>query len=91
MNPPVTVILLTFNTRALTLSCLAAFADEAQRLQWQIIVVDNGSTDGTAEAVRAAFPQADVVYFLQNRGFAVGNNLGIERARGRCFCSSTAM
>ncbi|MBP7963798.1 MAG: glycosyltransferase family 2 protein [Caldilineaceae bacterium] len=82
MNPPVTVVLLTFNTRALTLSCLAAFADEAQRQQWQTIVVDNGSTDGTAEAVRAAFPQADVLFSLQNRGFAVGNNLGIERARG---------
>jgi N-acetylglucosaminyl-diphospho-decaprenol L-rhamnosyltransferase len=46
-------------------------------------VVDNGSTDGSAELVREEFPDVELFVSRENRGFAVANNLGIRRARGR--------
>ena len=48
-----------------------------------VIVVDNGSVDGSADAVAAAFPQADLVRLERNRGFAGGMNAGAERALAR--------
>ncbi len=45
-----------------------------------ILVVDNGSTDGSIAAIRAAFPNADIIEAGANLGFARGNNLGIRRA-----------
>jgi GT2 family glycosyltransferase len=49
----------------------------------ETIVVDNGSTDGTAEFVRSGFPWVRVVRLQENRGFAGGNNAGVREARGR--------
>lgn len=80
--PPVSIIVLSYNTRDLTLSCLERFAPEALAAGWQVIVVDNGSQDGTAAAVSGMFPQVDVVRSAENRGFAAGNNLGLLRAQG---------
>lgn len=45
-----------------------------------VVVIDNGSTDGTAERVAAGFPEVDVVRNNSNLGFAGGNNVGIRRA-----------
>jgi len=45
-----------------------------------VVLVDNGSTDGTAEAVRREFPEVDVVALTENRG-AVGRNIGVARLR----------
>jgi GT2 family glycosyltransferase len=49
----------------------------------ETIVVDNGSTDGTAEYVRSQFPSVRLVTLGENRGFAGGNNIGATEARGR--------
>ncbi len=46
----------------------------------RILVVDNGSTDGSVEAVRAAFPAVDLIALPENRGYAAGVNLGVRRA-----------
>ena len=48
----------------------------------EVIVVDNGSTDGTGDVVRRLDPEAIVIRAERNLGFAGGNNLGIEQARG---------
>jgi GT2 family glycosyltransferase len=86
------IVLLTWNGRDLTLDCLASIEREirarsdAGRLAVETIVVDNGSSDGTVDAVRERFPWAEVVALPANRGFAGGNNAGLARAAGRCVC-----
>ena len=81
--PPVSVIVLSYNTRDLTLTCLEQFTPDALSAGWQVIVVDNGSQDDTASAVSRMFPQVEVVCSQENRGFAAGNNLGLRRAEGK--------
>ncbi len=78
------VILVSRDTRELTLRCLASvaasLADTA--VTWEAILVDNASSDGTIAAVRDAFPAVRLIEAGGNRGFAVGNNLGLAVARG---------
>jgi N-acetylglucosaminyl-diphospho-decaprenol L-rhamnosyltransferase len=80
---PISVIVLNYNTRELTLRCLALFAQALHQRGWQIIVVDNGSSDGSVEAVQARYPFVKIVRSKRNLGFAGGNNLGLRQAAGR--------
>jgi GT2 family glycosyltransferase len=75
------VIIVTWNTRDLTLQALRSlFADlEASDLAADVYVVDNASTDGTAKAVRAAFPQVRLIVSDENLGFGGANNLAIRQ------------
>ena len=75
----VAVVVLTWNGREDTLACLRSLrAVEHEPLS--VLVVDNGSIDGTAEAVGREFPSVDVLRSQENLGFAEGNNVGIRRA-----------
>jgi len=77
--PKVYAIVLNYNGRELTLDCLDSLYS-MDYPAFSVMVVDNGSSDGTAQAVRAAFPQAEVVENSENLMFAGGNNVGIRRA-----------
>ena len=82
MQPDVSVIIVTWNGRHHLDTCLPSV--EAQRgVSLEIVVVDNGSTDGTADHVRARFPRVKLVTLEENRGFAGGNNAGVREASGR--------
>jgi GT2 family glycosyltransferase len=75
----VAVVVLSWNGRDDTLGCLESF----ERVRWEnltVIVVDNGSTDGTYEAVREAHPEVTLMRSEENVGFAEGNNLGMRAA-----------
>lgn len=78
------VVILNFNTIALTRTCLQSLKDSLLgKYAVEIIICDNGSTDGSGEMVRKEFPD---VLFIQNNanvGFAAGNNPGIRKAKGR--------
>lgn len=79
--PLVAIIVLTWNQCDLTLDCLASLVGmdyPVERLQ--IIVVDNGSTDGSPVAIRQCFPHVTVLENSDNLGFAEGNNVGIRHA-----------
>jgi len=76
--PTVAVVIPTWNRRDDLLTCLESI--EAMGYpQLHVIVVDNGSTDGTAEAVRVNFPKAELIRSEENLGFAAGCNLGLRR------------
>jgi len=81
MAPAISVVIVNWNRRALLHSCLRAVSHQT-RPAAEVIVVDNGSTDGSAAMVRAEFPHVRVLELRENRGFAAANNLGIRMARG---------
>jgi GT2 family glycosyltransferase len=81
-RPHVAIVVLSWNGRDDTLGCLASLR-EVEHEPLDVIVVDNGSTDGTAEAVREGFPEVELVRSEENLGFAGGNDLGIQHALGR--------
>jgi hypothetical protein len=79
--PDLTILIVSYNTRALTLACLQSVLDHT-RASTQIIVIDNGSTDGSARAIAASFPQAALIDARENLGFAAANNRAATQARG---------
>lgn len=79
----VSVIIVSYNTREVTLACVRSVFERTRGPSFEVIVVDNASTDGSAQAIGAAFPQATVIANDDNRGFASANNQGLEVAAGR--------
>jgi GT2 family glycosyltransferase len=75
------VVVVSYNTRDLLRNCLesvfAAAARTQDRLQVEVIVVDNASSDGSAAMVAAEFPQVRLFAQAENRGFTGGNNLAL--------------
>lgn len=82
MHIPLTyVIVLNWNGRNDTLECLASLA-RAAGPSMRVVVVDNGSTDGSQEAIRRAYPDVTLLETGTNLRFAGGNNAGIRFALG---------
>jgi GT2 family glycosyltransferase len=82
------IVIVNYNTRDLLRACLASLAPGAQASDARTWVVDNGSNDGSAELVQAAFPRVRLVASGRNGGFAYANNLALaeierERQAGR--------
>ena len=83
------IIIVTWNTRDVLLDCLESIERVVRgrtgegRIETETIVVDNGSEDGTVEAVRERFPWAEEIALPDNLGFAAGNNAGLRQAKGR--------
>ncbi|HIE56928.1 MAG TPA: glycosyltransferase family 2 protein [Anaerolineales bacterium] len=78
-NPLVISIILNTNRREDTLECLRALAAQTYPNQ-RAIVLDNHSTDGSVEAIRAEFPQVEIIPIRENQGYAGNNNFGIQAA-----------
>jgi GT2 family glycosyltransferase len=81
-QPEVSIVIVTWNGRQYLDACLTAVAAQ-EGVSAETILVDNASTDGTVEFVRARFPWVRLVPLAENRGFAGGNNAGVREARGR--------
>ncbi len=77
--PKISIIILNWNGKKDTLECLASLRC-VRYPNFQTILVDNGSTDGSAEALRVAHPDLPILETGANLGFAGGNNYGIEWA-----------
>ena len=76
------VVILTCNVRELSISCLESiYKSEPEAKSWQIIVVDNASSDGTVGAVRKRFGKVGIIESPKNVGFAAGNNLAMRKIR----------
>ena len=77
------VVIVSYNTRAMTLACVGSVLQHKGALSVEVIVVDNQSSDGSADALRQAFPEITVIDAPANGGFAYGNAIGFEQAHGR--------
>lgn len=83
--PIVSVCIANWNCKDLLRNCLASLFDRPQGVSFEVIVVDNASTDGAAEMVAAAFPTVRLLRNPANLGFSRANNQAAAVARGHYF------
>jgi GT2 family glycosyltransferase len=79
----VSIVIVNWNTKELLRDCLKSICEQTLGIDYEIIVIDNASRDGSPEMVRNDFQQVILIENTQNRGFAAANNQGIAQARGR--------
>ncbi len=85
-QPDLSVIVLSWNVRGLLRDCLQSVRDNVSTFAHsnvETLVVDNASTDGSAEMVADEFPEARLIRNAENLGYARANNIGIVESRGR--------
>lgn len=78
----VSVIIVNYNTFSLTFNCIRSVIEFTKEKDYEIILVDNASTECEADKFVQEFPDIILVKSNKNGGFAFGNNLGIEKAKG---------
>ncbi|BBL01166.1 glycosyl transferase [Alistipes onderdonkii subsp. vulgaris] len=78
----VSIIVVNYNTLGLTSDCIDSIADKTSGLEYEIILVDNASTD-SSKAVFSQDPRVRYIYSDRNLGFGRANNLGVREATGR--------
>jgi GT2 family glycosyltransferase len=88
MAHDLSIVIVNWNVRDLLRQCLSSVAqslnqEKGRRLSVQTIVVDNASTDGSAEMLRSEFPDVHVIANEENLGFTAGNNQGLAVSDGR--------
>lgn len=79
----VSIIIVNWNTIDFLRNCLKTVFDDTKEVHFEVIVVDNGSTDGSVEMVKTEFPQVKLIGNGTNKGFPAANNQGIAIATGR--------
>lgn len=82
-EPDLSIIIVNWNTRHLVGECLQSILAHVGDLSAEVIVIDNASTDGSAQMIAEEFGTVHLVVNDTNRGFAAANNLGLRIARGR--------
>jgi N-acetylglucosaminyl-diphospho-decaprenol L-rhamnosyltransferase len=78
-TPAVDVVVVSYSSRELLRNCLASLAAHPPRSGARTVVVDNASSDGTVDMVRAEFPDVELIAAQRNLGFAAATNVGIGR------------
>jgi GT2 family glycosyltransferase len=84
-DPDLSIFVVSYNTRDYTLACLRSVYEQTSDLAFEVLVVDNASRDGSAEAIAAEFPQARLFPLDENLGFGRANNVAAREARGKAF------
>lgn len=79
----VSIVVVSFNTKALTLACLKSIYDETQNTRFELIVVDNASSDDSASEIKKCYPEIRLIASDKNLGFARANNLAVGYATGK--------
>lgn len=80
--PVVSIIILNFNSGGLLKYCLRGIIASPPSGQYEIIVVDNASSDARIPELARAYPEIRFIFLGENRGYAAGNNIGIAASRG---------
>jgi GT2 family glycosyltransferase len=77
------VIIVNYNTKQLTMECIHSLLQARTQIQYEIILVDNSSSDGTVGEVTTRFPEVVIIPNSRNVGFSKANNQGMVQATGR--------
>jgi hypothetical protein len=79
------IIIPSFNTKHLTTRCLRSIIETLKRskLEYEIIVIDNASKDGSVEVLNTQFPQVIKILNKENLGYGTANNMGLHIAKGK--------
>jgi GT2 family glycosyltransferase len=80
----VSIIIVNWNTVDILRGCLFSVYLQTHDISYELIVIDNASSDGSAEMVKQEFPQVTLIANSKNRGFAAANNQGMQIAIG-CY------
>lgn len=78
----ITIIIVSYNTRVMTIECIRSVIEQVSAVRYEVIVLDNGSTDGSVEAIRTNFPDINLIASSENLGFGRANNAVAMKARG---------
>jgi hypothetical protein len=81
-KPELSIIIVSYNVCQFLLNCIQSILATAGSIHYEIIVIDNASTDGSAEAVRKTFPNVQVIANKENLGYAEANNQGYRISKG---------
>jgi GT2 family glycosyltransferase len=81
--PDLSIVLVGWNNKAYLEPCLQSLYGGAMRSRFDVVVVDNGSTDGSQEMLRDKFPDVRIIQNDRNLGLGKASNQGIEATRGR--------
>lgn len=89
-KPSVSVIILSFDTKDITDKCLAKLdvarkAAEKEKIEVEVIVLDNASSDGSVQMIREKYSWVDLMISEENTGFARGNNMAMAKAKSDYF------
>ncbi|MCX7610559.1 MAG: glycosyltransferase family 2 protein [Ignavibacterium sp.] len=82
-NIDVSIVIISWNMGELLKKCLETIYLYTKNINFEIIVIDNNSEDGTSEMIRTKFPEVVLIKNPKNRGVAPARNQGIERAIGK--------
>lgn len=82
-NLDVSIIIVSWNTSQITCECIQSIYEQTSELAYEIVVVDNASSDHSVEMVKTNFPEVILIENADNRGFAAANNQGMVVAQGR--------
>ena len=83
MTKDVSVIIVNYNTKSLTRNCLKSVFEQTDGIAFEVIVSDNGSTDGSLEMIRTEFPEVILIENGANLGFGAANNRALDVVKGK--------
>lgn len=81
-KPQLSILMVNWNTREMTLACLDSIYQNTKIISFEIILVDNGSNDNSADAISERFPDITLIRSTENLGFAAATNLAAKQAAG---------
>src|SRR4030043_1404674 len=77
------VIIVSWNTKPYLLRCLESIFQKRERVPWEVVVVENGSQDGSGNAVKEMFPSVRLIENDRNLGFSKAANQGLIKSSGQ--------
>jgi len=79
----ISIIIVNYNVKDFLLQCLRSIESAQNHLNIEIIVIDNNSKDGSVPFLRPIFPEVNFIELSENLGFAIANNIGVEKSSGK--------